>query len=218
LQNLTMLVGVLAAACLILRRLHLLLLLGALVLVVGYMALDLRYYTSRLLLSGDSTNLSALVFLQGWQRAGLNISETSGLGIGFQQFGYVGSLGDLAQRIVLLIGSNLNLYDGGSTGSKLVAEMGALGVALIALYLRLVVRGVVLIRRSQKLPLGQRDLRGIFFYSLIIAYASELFIRGNGYFTPSGFLVLAALLAVPRLGEATGRAIDPGQRPQMVPG
>lgn len=213
LQSLTLLAGVLGASCLVLRKTQLILVLGALAAIVGFLALDLSYYAGRLALSGDSHNLSTLVFLQGWQRAGLNLTETQGLGIGFQQFGFVGSLGDVAARIIELTGASVNLYDGGSTGSKLIAELGAVGIVLIGLYVRLAVRGFRLIRRAQNVPSEKRDKRQIFVYSLILAYTSELFLRGTGYLAPSGFLVMAALMAVAQLSASTHRASEPGLDP-----
>jgi hypothetical protein len=215
LQSMTLLLGVFAVSCMVLRGYQLLVLLGAAASIVGFLALDLTYFLGRLALSGNSDNLSVLAFLQGWQRAELNFSETWGLGIGFQQFGYVGSLGDLAERIVRLLGESLNLYDGGSTGSKLIAELGLVGVVLIGLYLRLVVRGFGVIRRAQLAPSKQRDVRTIFVYSLIVAYGSELFIRGAGYLSPSGLFVLAALITVPQLGASSRRTFDSGIDPQI---
>lgn len=203
LQNLTVLVGILGASCLILSRTQILLLLAAVALGAGVLALDLSYYTDRLLLSSDSDNLSTLVYLQGWQRAWLNIVETGGWGVGFQQFGFVGSLGDVLEKIVSIShGTALNLYDGGSTGSKLIAELGAVGVLLLMMFLRLVARGASFIRRAQSLPIKQRDVRSIFFYSFIIAYASEVLIRGTGYLSPSCTLVLASLIAIQQLRAA----------------
>jgi hypothetical protein len=200
LQNLTVLIGILGASCLVLSRTQLLLLLAAVALAAGFLALDLSYYADRLLLSSDSDNLSTLVYLQGWERAWLNIIETDGWGVGFQQFGFVGSLGAVLEKIVYMThGTALNLYDGGSTGSKLIAELGALGVLLILLFLWVVARGAILIRRAQRLPIKQRDVRAIFFYSFIIAYASEVLIRGTGYLSPSCTFVLASLIAIEKL-------------------
>jgi hypothetical protein len=208
LQNLTMLVGTLGASCLVLRRLQLFIFLGVGVLVLGFVALDLSYFVDRLALSADSDNLSTLVYLQGWQRAGLNLQETWGLGVGFQQFGIVGSLGDLASRIVEIAGAPLNLYDGGSTGSKLIAELGTMGIVAIAIFMAVAVRGVGFIRISLRLPVAQRDVKSIFFYSFVVAYIGELFIRGTGYLSSSGFLILTAFIALPRLRALTRRASD----------
>jgi hypothetical protein len=180
----------------------LLILLGLTAGAGAILALDLTYYADRLLLSENSDNLSTLVYLQGWQRAAINLMETHGVGVGFQQFGIVGSVGTIAERIFSLARTTLNLYDGGSTGSKLIAELGAFGIAAIAFFLVQAARGIILIRRAQRLPGEQRDKRSIFFYSIIIAYTSELFIRGTGYMSPSAFLLLAALIALPRLRVA----------------
>lgn len=216
-QNLTVLIGVLGASCLILRRAQLLLLLAVLVVAVTYLAVDLSYYADRLVLSGDSDNLSTLVYLQGWERAWLNISETSGLGIGFQQFGFVGSLGTVVEKIARMnSGVSLNLYDGGSTGSKLIAELGVLGVVLILMYMSVVVRGVKLLRREQRLPVARRDVRRIFFYSFIVAYASELLIRGTGYLSPSCTMLMASLIAVHKLGFADRRTAALAISPSLV--
>ncbi len=210
LQSLTLFAGVLGTSCLVLRKTQLLVVFGVLTAVVAVLALDLSYYLGRLALSGDSHNLSTLVFLDGWQRAGLNLAETRGLGVGFQQFGIVGSIGDFARRIVELAGTSLNLYDGGSTCSKLIAELGAAGIALVVIYLRVAVRGFSLIRRAQNVPSEHRDKRTIFVYSLILAYTSELFLRGTGYLSASGFLVMAALIAVAQLNASNYGIIYPG--------
>jgi hypothetical protein len=208
LENLTMIVGFLGASALVLRRTQLVVLLGIVAAAGVVAAVDVSYYADRLILDENSDNLSTLVFLQGWQRAWLNLAETRGLGVGFDQFGIVGSLGDIARRIYHLAGGALNLYDGGSTGSKLIAELGAVGVIMIAIYMRLAVRGALLIRRAQQLPVRQRDAKSMFLYSIILAYGSELFIRGTGYLSPSAFLCMSALIAVLKLDAARHRASD----------
>lgn len=206
LQNLTLLVGVLGVSCLILGRGQLLLLSALILGALATLAVDLTYFASRLDLSGDSDNLSTLVYLQGWERAEINISETDGLGVGFQQFGVVGSRGTILDKIAAFTqGETLNLYDGGSTGSKLIAELGAIGVLLILLYFRLVARGVALIRQMQRVPIRQRDIRRIFFYSILLAYTSEVLLRGNGYLSSSGTFVLASIIALHRLESADRR-------------
>ena len=50
---------------------------------------ELSYFITRLDFSGESKNLSVLVFLSGYERAFLSIKDTFGLGIGFQQMGYL---------------------------------------------------------------------------------------------------------------------------------
>lgn len=197
LQSLTFVAGILLASALFLRRGALILLVCALAIVVPLV--DLSYYAARLDFSADSTNISALVFMQGWQNAWVNFRDTYGLGVGFQQFGIADSVGDIANRVAdLLGGSYINLRDGGSTAAKLIGEFGVAGLLIIVLYLRAAILAVRSIRDAQTRPVADRDISGIFFNSMLIAYSAELFIRGLGYFSPGGFLALAALIALHR--------------------
>jgi hypothetical protein len=201
LQNLTMVVGLLDISTLMLRRGSLLLMLGTVGLAAS--TLDISYYLGRLDLTTDTTNISALVFLQGWQNAILNLSQTHGVGVGFQQFGIVGSLGDISYRIADYLGGlYLNLRDGGSTAAKLVGEFGVFGIALLLAYLLLALRSVRYLRAAQSLPVTERDPRALFLHSLVLSFLFELFMRGLGYFSPGGFLALAALLALQRRHSA----------------
>jgi hypothetical protein len=217
LQNLTLLVDVVGASCLVLRRGQILVVLGLAWLALSFILLDFSYFASRLDLTADSDNLSTLAYLQGWQRAVLNLKETDGLGVGFQQFGVVGALGDALEKIIRITGSTLNLYDGGSTGSKLIGEFGVVGMVLIAMFLRVALRAVAVLRRMQRLPLASRDVRSLFFYSYIVAYVSELFVRGNGYLSCSGLLVMAALIAAEHLRQVEGKRSLNSVLPSPVP-
>jgi hypothetical protein len=164
--------------------------------------LDLSYYGERLYLSSESSNLSTLVFLQGWENAVHNFIETHGFGVGFQQFGIAGTTGEVTQRIArMLNGSTINLMDGGTTGSKLIGEFGIMGVLLVAAFVVAAGRGIRFIRAEQALPPARRDVRRIFFCSLIATYLFELFIRGVGYFDSGCFLALVALIGLARSGK-----------------
>jgi hypothetical protein len=199
LQNLTMIAGILVVSAVLLRQwVFVLLLIPA---AGAGLALDLTYYAERLAFSSDSHNLSTLVFLQGWQNAFLNFGETHGFGVGFQQFGVAGSIGEIAQRITRLLGggATLSLLDGGTTASKLIAEFGVLGILLILLFLPAAARSVLFIRRSQFLPPAERDAQRIFFCAMLTTYTIELFMRGVGYFSPGGFLAVVSLLSLSRL-------------------
>jgi hypothetical protein len=196
LQSLTMVVGILIVATLLLRRFQLALV-GVVIFVAALtLTLDLDYYTSRLDFSSESTNLSALVFLQGWQRAILNFKETYGIGVGFQQFGLVGSFGEIAENIANILGDYSNLRDGGSTATKLIAEFGVVGVAILFVFMKVAIQGAIFIREAQLQSPIYRDQRRLFFYSFIFTYTMELFIRGVGYFSPGGFLAVVALISL----------------------
>jgi hypothetical protein len=201
LQNLTMVVGVLGIAAVVMRQTLLLLLLTP---VAGAgLVLDITYYAERLALSSDSNNLTTLVFLQGWQNAILNFGETRGFGLGFQQFGIAGSTGDIAQKInQMLSGNSISLLDGGTTATKLIGEFGVFGILLLILLVIAAIRSALFIRRSQTLPSAGRDVKRLFFCALITTYLVELFIRGVGYFSPGGFLALVSVLSLYRMRSA----------------
>ncbi len=194
LQSLTMIAGVIIVAALLLRQATLVVMMLAV--AAGLFAFDVTYYADRLNFSSETENISALVFLQGWQNAILDFQATYGFGVGYQQFGIVGSLGDIAEKIAALEGDYIDLFDGGSTATKLVAEFGVLGVLATICFIVAAYRYAAFIRRTQKKPRNQRNVRKTFFFALVVTYSFELFIRGAGYFTPGGFLMLTALISI----------------------
>jgi len=193
LQSFTMIIEVIIVSALLLRRVTLVIMIF--VVAIGLVALDLTYYADRLNFSSESDNISTLVLLQGWQNAILDFQSTYGFGVGYQQFGIVGSVGDISARISELAGDYINLFDGGSTAAKLIGEFGILGILTVISFMILAYRCVNFIRGTQSHPV-HHDIRKIFFYSLIVTYSFELLIRGSGYFTPGGFLALTALISI----------------------
>lgn len=191
LENLTLLVGVALIFCMTVRLRLLLLLLPVATLML--LATDLEYYAARLDFFGSYSNLSTLVYLQGLERAYLNLMETNGLGVGFQQFGIVGSKGDVLHIIKALIGSEQNLLDGGSTLQKFIGEFGVAGILLTLLYIVYFVSSVKWLSKESLGNGMQADPRDVFFRSCFVMYAIDLTIRGVGYFSSSGFLFVASL-------------------------
>lgn len=184
LENLTLLVGILLALFIITKwKNFLFVFLVVAVVLLSAPEINLDYFLSRLTFTGDITNLSTLVFLSGWERAVLNFQETYGLGIGLNQLGYVGPLGSFQEILTSLGMSGLNLYDGGSTGSKVISELGLLGLSLIIIYLYFVWKFYLSIKYIISL-----DSKDIFFFSIFFMFAIELFIRGVGLFSPTVFL------------------------------
>jgi hypothetical protein len=196
LQNMIMVAGILFISALLLRRTALVLMMMAV--ASGLLMLNLTYYAERLNFSSETDNISTLVLLQGWQNAILNFQETRGLGVGFQQFGISGSIGDIAEKISALLGSYINLLDGGSTATKLIGEFGVFGIIAVLLFLRRAARCAAYIRAAQRLRPQARAVRTLFFYALIVTYCFELVLRGSGYFTPGALLMLSALISIYR--------------------
>lgn len=169
-------------------------------------ALDITYFTSRLVFQ-NSQNLSTLVFIQGWQLLFQAFAKSHGWGIGFQQLGLHGALTDVSDIIFLLVGENFNLLDGGLTVAKFVGEFGVFGIVVTIFFLYVAAVSFIRIKKVTS--------RGLFLTStqilascVLLCYPMELFVRGLGYFTPTFLLVFASLRILsasrwPNLGRNT---------------
>lgn len=188
-ENLSLMTGALIVALIVLEMRYLLLFSPFALIAAIFISLD--YYASRLDFSETSTNFSALVFLGGWERAYLAFRDTHGIGLGFQQFGVHGDQGTFSKIILRLLGSRLNVLDGGTVGAKFVGEFGAVGVLLVLVYLIAFIRTALWVRRMDTTRIDKRDL---FFLCCFLMFSVDIFVRGVAYFSASGQLFLASLL------------------------
>ncbi|MFM0505053.1 hypothetical protein [Paraburkholderia caffeinilytica] len=190
LQNVTLIVTCLIATAVCIRLRYVLVLLALLIPML--LKADLGYYLDRLDFSDQNQNLSALVFVQGWQFIGEAWARTHGLGYGFQQLGTTESNSAAGQLIYALIGFDLNVFDGGFNFSKLVSEGGLLGLLLGVIYTIKAATALVFLRRVAR---GRRDadVLATFSASMIAGYLLEMFIRGQGYFSPAGLLLMTSI-------------------------
>ncbi len=80
--------------------------------------------------SSETTNVSSLVYLQGWQDAWANLQQTHGMGLGVNMMG-CGTLPDVPARRVLELTKlgELNAEDGSFLFAKIVSEGGVTGIA-----------------------------------------------------------------------------------------
>jgi hypothetical protein len=189
-QSLTLLAGF-ALVALATIRWHVMLLGLVLMGAVGSQ-LDLSYYIERLDFSGDRTNLSNLIYLQGWQMVGESWERSSGFGLGFQQLGTVPTEVPAAQILrAIREGDDANPFDGSFVFAKFGSEFGIFAFVLVAMYLWVAARSLRRLReaardRSRMTPVG------ILAHCLIVSYFIELFVRSNGYFTPAALLLITA--------------------------
>jgi hypothetical protein len=94
-----------------------------------------EYVIDRIIFSPNTTNLSALVFMSGFERAYETLASGYIVGMGFQQMGFIGPAGHFIDSITQITnGNQLNLYDGGTLASKLIVEFGLFGVAFLLAY------------------------------------------------------------------------------------
>lgn len=161
------------------------------IIVGAFATIDAEYFITRILVSTDSDNLSVVVLLSGWETAAAMFSASNGWGGGFQQFGFVGPIGELGERVSQMTGESINRYDGGSTAAKLVGEFGVFGIAVLLTVIVLSAKAFFRLRAARR----SGESGAILFslgsvYTLII----ELFARGVGYFSPTLFLGACSII------------------------
>lgn len=151
--------------------------------------------------ASTSSNLSLLILLSSYERAYLSFIETYGIGIGFQQMGYIGSMGSFQEIIMQMEGSYINVNDGGNLSSKLISELGFVGIIIICSYLIFFTK-ILRKVRLRKFLCKQK----IFYYVTFLFFIILLFVRATSYFTPSSFLVLVAIIGLNSLSMKESKA------------
>jgi hypothetical protein len=183
-ENLTMLI-VLLLVIIVGFRFEKLLLLLPIVVGLFFVFADLDYFSSRFVFSPDESNLSGLVFMQGWQNALLTIDDTQGWGVGFQQFGVASSTGEITEKVDEVFGGRLNLFDGGTTATKLLGEFGLFGAVIVFIFIIRAANALRAIKIYDNMPVLL-----LFAHCVNIGILIELFVRGVGYFSPGVFIYL----------------------------
>lgn len=151
------------------------------------------YYLDRLNFSSDSQNLTALVYLQGWQMTFESIIRSMGWGGGFQQLGSNPTQVQAADAISNLLGGGaLNQIDGSFILVKLVSEFGVFGITAIFLYLKIAHRSFKEFRGSAS---GTRRISTgrMFANAVVLTFLIEIFLRGAGYLTGTAALLVASI-------------------------
>ncbi|GGE09809.1 hypothetical protein GCM10011529_15160 [Polymorphobacter glacialis] len=167
---------------------------------------DLAYFLDRLDFSDETTNLSTLVYLQGWELVDEALRTTQGWGLGFQQLGLQGTNSEISRVIYLILGADGNILDGGFGLAKLVGEFGVIGIVLAAGVVTLGVQSLLRLRQAARQPRGA-SRSTIFAHAVLASYLVEFLVRGTGYFSATAILLVAALLLRFGPGKASGFSI-----------
>ena len=190
LENLTLVVGAVLSAMVTLRPRHALLLAPLVALVP--LRLDLTYFLDRLSFSEDSSNVSVLVYLQGWEMMRATLFSGALWGIGFQQLGESDLNLWTSHLIVSIVGDDLNVRDGGFLVAKIVTELGVFGVVASAFLLCVSIKAAWKLRRIATTR-RERPTDQILALCLVAAFLVDLVVRSNGYFSGTSFLYISAL-------------------------
>ena len=195
--SLTLLLGVVLIAAICLRAWQLAAALGACTVGLLVVAPDLTYFLDRIDLLGEVTNLSALVWIQGWQLSWDAIVSSHGWGLGFQQLGIAPTASDVSDTISSMAGGDLNLLDGSFNFAKLTAEFGVFGFAAVAGYMVVVIAAMQRLR-AVALDYSKEEPGTVLAMAFVVGYVMDLFVRGGGYFNGTGVLAVAALIHLAR--------------------
>ncbi|MEC5212819.1 hypothetical protein RCH06_001360 [Polaromonas sp. CG_9.5] len=188
-QNLTMMVG-----CFIVFLVCVRLAFFPFLIVVIFIAgstLDLSYFVERLDFTGENTNLSTLVYLQGWELVKESMQLTNYWGFGFQQLGLQPTSVPTAEAIYRLSGGDLNQNDGSFLLAKVVSEFGILGMIIIG-GISLFIGKVAV--RLRAIANGLYSAPAYTFSCcVIVTFVLEIYVRGTGYYSGTMILFLTSI-------------------------
>lgn len=156
--------------------------------IVIFLSIDISkftYFVERINFSKSNDNLTALVYMQGFDDALMSLKQTYGFGLGFQMAG-TNEPSIYGEKIYDQVGKYLNRQDGGFLASKIVSEFGLLGLTIILSYLFYFFKYV----RYLKYYEINQELKYPYFYLAMIGFFIEVFVRGIGYFSPQIYLIL----------------------------
>jgi hypothetical protein len=149
------------------------------------------------------TNLSVLVWVQGWELAFVNFLDTHGVGLGFNSLGLPGTVFSTStEKIYNLYKFNSNIYDGGFLASKLIAEFGFFGLSVVLLYVYWIMHFFLKINKMYK-KISSLDenknksqlwivKKDVLISTVLFTFSVEVFLRGYGYFSPGVVLAVSS--------------------------
>ncbi|WP_020411338.1 hypothetical protein [Microbulbifer variabilis] len=172
--------------------------------LVYFSGADISYYTDRLKFDDSTSNLTALVYMQGWEDAYRALVDTNWIGQGFQNMGSLDP-GMYGERIFQILGKYKNREDGGFLAAKIVGEFGVLGLVFLFLYMITLLSSVLYnhrflkaYKKDQVSALGFFPVSSVLGSSLMVAFSIELFTRGYGYFSPGILLAMTSFFLITR--------------------
>jgi hypothetical protein len=174
------------------------------VIVVGLLvlpAIAFQYFAARLNFGGGESNLSNLGYVLGWEQLYRYLIETSGWGVGFQQFGVHDVHAVTADAIVALTHSQDPIYQVvGFVFAKLASEFGIAGIVLAVMFV------ILQARCMRGLRAGHADPALTFGRCVVVAFTVDMFFRSPGYFVSSTYIFVVGLCVLHTLSALKKRA------------
>lgn len=137
-----------------------------------------------------TSNLSSLVYLNGWLTLVRSVEWSRGLGIGFNALGCPGSpitsIDETLQTIGLF---GISRLDGSFLFAKVISELGFVGLLIWVTLIVLTIKIGLLTRNANQSFVGVRLL-----WSWTMVVIAGGFVRSGGYFTGPVFLAIFSLI------------------------
>ncbi|NHC48156.1 hypothetical protein G9H65_02310 [Cytophagaceae bacterium 50A-KIRBA] len=192
-ENFTLILPIAIAIFILDRKIFTALVVFAIILLPIFGPSFIEYISQRylgVLEGGDGSNISSLVYLQGWDYVFASIKSFNGLGIGFQQLGEI-RIESASQDILEYMGYPLNQNDGSFLFSKFFVEVGWIALILVIIILKQI---LISAKRISKYRKG-RDIIRIFISTTYLSFLIPLFIRNSSYFNAAVFIFIVAFFA-----------------------
>lgn len=157
--------------------------------VIIFVGLAVGSSSEKLAFDNAENNLTAAVYLSGWERAFLNLRETNLFGLGLNQFGVYGDQGYFIDFTYLLSGGmQVNRYDGSFMFAKLTGELGVFTIILAFYFIYL----------WFKCFTNRFYTNNFFSLAIITSFLSLFFLRSPGVVCGASVLIIC-LLTHPKL-------------------
>lgn len=189
-NNLTLLVVFIFVLLVTISNPYPLLIFGSVILLYILSSLDLSYYSQRISL--DESNLSSLIWIQGWEEASINLIDSKFIGVGFQQFGVIPPRGEFSKIVNLIYFDDFNRYDGGTLASKIIGEFGIFGIGIVLIIFYQIIKSAVKIYKNNKDD--KQNPITLFAHCCVFAFSFELLVRTTSYFSTSFFFFISSLM------------------------
>ena len=151
-----------------------------------------------------NTNMSTLAVQKEWHEAIMNVMQTKGFGIGYQQSGIHGFQSYMSDLIQIQSSSGgtrptenipwVIKFETFSIAPKLISEFGILGILAITFYLRYFVDSFIYLRNIIVKKVYKTDYLDILFHCFYVLFFISLFVRGTGYFSVATFFFLTSII------------------------
>ena len=152
-----------------------------------------------------SANVSSLVYVNGWEMTLQNLQTTQGLGLGFNRMGCNPRPESDAGALLEVLGvGDLNYNDGSFIMSKLLSELGLLGLAFWA-FAMLVLARIVFMKSRRPLGRLPADVHAMLVSGVTVITLGAL-IRATNYFSGPFVFGLFCVIFVCAHGQGGARS------------